>query len=184
MSSGWGGIMDQSLGDEATLGPGEAGRGPELDPGDRIEVYRVIRLLGRGGMGEVYEVEHEKLGTRYALKIIPSRFAGQPGFVERFEREARVMAQLDHPGIVRVSDFRKTDGQYWLRMELVPGIALRLGEKKVHAVSIADLAAAQGGKLPQRALAGMLLPILDAPAFAHEHGVVHRDLKPANILLA
>ena len=176
--------MDHDLTDEATLPPDPLGRRPELEPGDQVDVYCVVRLLGRGGMGEVYEVEHTTLGRRYALKIIPSHLASQPGFVERFEREARVMANLDHPGIVRVSDFRKTDGQYWLRMELVPGIALRLGEKKVHAVSIADLAAAQGGKLPQRALAGMLLPILDAPAFAHEHGVVHRDLKPANILLA
>ena len=175
--------MDHSLGDEATLGPSEAQQAPELEAGDRIDVYRVIRLLGRGGMGEVYEVEHEKLGTRYALKIIPSRLASRPGFVERFEREARVMANLDHPGIVRVSDFRQADGRYWIRMELMRGVRIRTGDKTALATSLADLAALCDSKVPQRALADLVVAILDALGFAHNRGAVHRDLKPRNILL-
>ena len=117
---------DRSLGDEAT-GGGAGGKAPELRPGDKVDVYRVIRLLGRGGMGEVYEVEHETLGTRHALKIIPRELARRRGFVERFEREARVMANLAHPGIVHVSDFRVTDGRYWLLMELVKGVPVAQG---------------------------------------------------------
>ena len=176
--------MDHSLGDEATRLPSDLGESlSELEPGDVVDVYRVVRLLGRGGMGEVYEVEHQKLRTRYALKIIPHRLARQTGFVERFEREARVMATLNHPNIVRVGDSRETDGRYWLRMELVSGVAVRRGDKKEHARSLADLVALGGGKLPQRTVANLLLAILDALAYAHGKGVVHRDLKPGNVLL-
>ena len=100
---------------------------PDLQPGDVIERYRVVRLLGRGGMGQVYEVEHVELGTRHALKIIPHELAGQRGFIERFRREATVMAQLQHPGIVHVRDFACTDGRYWLQMDLVKGVSVGRG---------------------------------------------------------
>ena len=114
--------MDHSLGDEATRVPEDGDSLPGLQSGDVIERYRVIRLLGRGGMGQVYEVEHVELGTRHALKIIPSELAGQRGFIERFRREATVMAQLQHAGIVHVRDFACSEGRYWLQMDLVKGV--------------------------------------------------------------
>ena len=119
--------MDHSLGDEATRLPSDDESLPDLSAGEVIDRYRVVRLLGRGGMGQVYEVEHETLGTRHALKIIPHELAGQRGFIDRFRREATVMAQLQHPGIVHVRDFACTDGRYWLQMDLVKGVSVGRG---------------------------------------------------------
>lgn len=87
--------------------------------------YRILRLLGRGGMGEVYEVEHTTLGRNYALKLLPQEFGTRPDAVARFRREARIMATLEHPHIVHVDDFGETEGRYWLRMELVRGVETR-----------------------------------------------------------
>ena len=80
--------------------PAEDGKGPSLAAGSLLGQYRIVRLLGRGGMGEVYEVEHTTLGRRYALKLLPADFAARADALERFRREARVMANLEHPGIV------------------------------------------------------------------------------------
>src|SRR5437899_12845863 len=96
-----------------------------LDSNTSFGHYLILRLLGRGGMGEVYEVEHRVLHKRYALKLLPEDFARRPEAVRRFEREAEVMANLDHAHIVRVDEFGVTEGRYWLRMELVRGIAGR-----------------------------------------------------------
>ena len=96
----------------------------ELSAGSQFGQYRVLRLLGRGGMGEVYEVEHRVLGRRYALKLLPPDFVQRPEAIQRFEREARVMANLEHPNIVRVDDFSQTGERYWLRMELVKGVEI------------------------------------------------------------
>ena len=91
----------------------------------RFGQYRIVRLLGRGGMGEVYEVEHTTLERRYALKLLPPDFAARPEAVGRFRREAKVMANLEHPHIVRVDEFGQTEGRYWLRMQLVHGVEER-----------------------------------------------------------
>jgi serine/threonine-protein kinase len=145
-------------------------------------------------MGEVYEVEHETLGLRYALKLLPNNFAGQPGALERFRREARVMAQLQHPNILKVDDFGETGGRYWLRMELAGGVEERRGargegggqrgEVRGTGVSLQDLAEARGGRIPQEELVEILKQILEGLAYAHGHGAIHRDLKPSNILLS
>jgi len=134
--------------------------------------YRIIRLLGRGGMGEVYEVEHTTLGRRYALKLLPADFSSRPQALERFRREARVMANLDHPNIVRVDEFGETDGRYWLRMELAAGDSLQ------------GYADSLGGRIPQEALLEILQQVLAGLSYAHEQGAIHRDLKPSNILLS
>ena len=147
-----------------------------FESGKQFGQYRLLRLLGRGGMGEVYEAEHRVLQRRYALKLLPEDFASRPEAVRRFEREAAVMANLEHRNIVRVDDFGDTDGRYWLRMELVEGV-----EPEV--ISLADFAAKRGGKVPEPEFAAILHQLLEGLAHAHGKGVVHRDLKPANVLL-
>ncbi len=147
-----------------------------LEPNTQFGQYQLIRLLGRGGMGEVYEAEHTTLERRYALKLLPPDFASRTEAVARFRREAKVMANLEHPHIVRVDEFGETDGRFWLRMELVHGV-----ESDV--VTLGDYAAQRGGKIEQGDFAFILKQILEALAYAHGKGIIHRDLKPGNILL-
>lgn len=144
--------------------------------------YRIIRLLGRGGMGEVYEAEHTTLERRYGLKLLPQDFASRPEAVARFRREAKVMANLEHPNIVRVDEFGETDGRYWLRMELVHGVAASR-QSTGACVSLADLAADHGGRITEQEFIPILQQLLEGLACAHSKGVVHRDLKPSNVLL-
>ena len=153
--------------------------------GKQFGQYRIVRLLGRGGMGEVYEVEHRVLQRRYALKLLPEDFGSRTEAIRRFEREAAVMGNLEHANIVRVDDFGETDGRYWLRMELVKGVEQKAesGAPKVASITLGDYAAQRGGKIEQGEFANILKQILEALAYAHGKGVVHRDLKPGNILL-
>jgi serine/threonine-protein kinase len=109
-----------SMDDEVTqLAFDGGGGGALLREGQCFDSYEVRRLLGRGGMGEVYAVKHAVLGTEHALKLIKREISAQPGARKRFQDEARAMARLAHPGIVRVDDFGETDGLTWLRMELI-----------------------------------------------------------------
>ncbi len=182
--------MDKSFGDEPTLGPApkSGGHTYALKEGDLFGQYRVIRVLGAGGMGEVYEVEHTTLERRYALKLLPSTLDWQGVSVERFRREAKVMANLDHPNILKVDEFGEVNGRYWLRMEIAEGIP-EVGSRKSEvgdrrAVSLQDLAEAYGGKVPQEELLPILRQVLEGLQYAHNHGAIHRDLKPSNILLS
>jgi len=151
-----------------------------LKEGEVFGQYRVNRLLGRGGMGEVYEVEHRVLGTLHALKLLSEEVLDREELLDYFKNEGRVMAQLKHPGIVSVDEFGETDGHYWLRMELVEGIPTTSGS---HLFTLHDYMWHQGGKLEEAEVAECMRQFLQAIGFAHERGVVHRDLKPANILL-
>jgi len=169
-----------SVGDGSTLGGGGAVEdGPALNAGDALGQYRIVRRLGRGGMGEVYEAEHQVLRRRYALKLLPPDFAERPNALERFEREAQVMANLEHANIARVDEFGETNGRCWLRMELATGVTVN----DAPAASLAEFASAMGGRIEQELLAGVLRHVLSGLAYAHGRGVVHRDLKPGNILL-
>jgi formylglycine-generating enzyme required for sulfatase activity/tRNA A-37 threonylcarbamoyl transferase component Bud32 len=150
-----------------------------LLPGEVIGQYKVIKLLGRGGMGEVHEVEHVELGKRYALKVISDEILDSAGALERFRREAQVMARVEHAHIVRVDDFGQTGGRYWLRMELAGGMAYE-GE---HWVSLAE-ALKSGVKLSESWVRTILAQILEGLDCAHGRGLIHRDIKPANILLS
>ena len=94
-----------------------------LANGSTFAPYTVIRLLGKGGMGEVYEVEHQTLRRRYAIKLISGEIVGDDNSLERFMEEARETSRLEHPNIVRVDHFDAVDGQYYLRMELMGGVA-------------------------------------------------------------
>ena len=130
--------------------------------------YEMLGVIGQGGMGVVFKARQPRLDRLVALKILPPALAAQPGFAERFTREARALARLAHPHIVAVYDFGERAGFYYLMMEFVDGVNLRQ--------------AMRAGVTPVQALA--LVPrICEALQFAHDHGVLHRDIKPENILL-
>jgi eukaryotic-like serine/threonine-protein kinase len=137
--------------------------------GDR---YRVVRLLGRGGMGAVYVVEHVLLGKRFALKLLPAEAAKRnPDMAERFEREARALSLLHHPHIVDVSDFGNLpDGTSFLVMALLDGP--HLGDVIVRA-----------GRLPFARAQRLALQLCSALELAHASGIVHRDVKPENVIV-
>ena len=129
----------------------------------------VIAFLGKGGMGAVYEARQPALGRRVALKVLPARATAQAGFAERFNREARALARLSHPGIVSVYDFGQADGLPYFLMEYVDGATLRQ--------------VTQTRKLAPREALGIVPQICAALQYAHDEGVVHRDIKPENILI-
>ena len=129
----------------------------------------ILSLIGKGGMGAVYKARQPMLDRFIALKVLPPAVAGDPGFAERFNREARALARLNHPNIVIVYDFGKAGNLHYLLMEFVDGTNLRQVE--------------QAEKLsPEQALT-IVPKICEALQYAHDQGVVHRDIKPENILL-
>lgn len=131
--------------------------------------FEILGFLGRGGMGAVYHARQPKLDRQIALKILPAGAASDPGFAERFQREARALARLNHPNIVAIYDFGVVAELSFLVMEFVDGANLRELSRR-HRCS------------PQQAL--QIVPqICDALQFAHNEGIVHRDIKPENILL-
>jgi serine/threonine protein kinase len=129
----------------------------------------ILALLGQGGMGAVYKARQRKLDRMVALKVLPPEVARDSAFAERFTREARSLARLNHPQIVTVHDFGDVDGLYYFTMEYVDGRNLR------------DLL--QEGPLPPTQARTLALQICDALQYAHDEGLVHRDIKPENILL-
>ena len=141
-----------------------------LQIGTRLGHYRIIGLLGRGGMADVYRAEDERLGREVALKAVPAEFARDPERVERFEREVRAAARLSHPNIVTVHEFGQGEGQHFYTMELMPG-----GDLK------ARIRAHPDGMPPEEARA-MAVAMARGLDYAHRQGLVHRDVKPENIL--
>ena len=129
----------------------------------------ILELIGAGGMGAVYKARQPQLDRFVALKILSHDLAGDPTFVERFNREARVLARLSHPNIVGIHDFGTAGPYCFLTMELVDGVNLRQ--------------AMQAGRFtPTEALA-MVQHLCSALAYAHAEGILHRDIKPENILI-
>ena len=140
----------------------------ELAPGTSVGPYRVVGVLGRGGMGLVYEADDPKLGRRVALKVLPPEL-DTADRRRRFELEARAIAALSHPNIVHVYAIEDADGIRYIAMERVVGRTLA--------------ALIEPGGLPLPRLLDIAIPLTDALAAAHARGVVHRDLKPANVMV-
>ncbi len=138
--------------------------------------YKIIKELGRGGMGVVYLAEHQRLLKKYALKILPQAFSEDPQLVERFHNEARVMAELNHSNIVKVVNMSCEETTYYLVMEYVES---ETGAPK----NLHQLMREHSGKIPEDIAERIVLDILSALETAHERGIIHRDIKPANILL-
>jgi predicted Ser/Thr protein kinase len=129
----------------------------------------ILSLIGKGGMGAVYRARQPALDRIVALKILPPQVATGSNFVERFNREARALAKLNHPNIVAVYEFGQAGGLSYFIMEFVDGVNLRELER--------------AGKLSPREALQIVPQICEALQFAHDEGVVHRDIKPENILL-
>jgi serine/threonine protein kinase len=142
-------------------------------PGSLIPatVYRVIRPIGQGGMGEVYEVEHDMLGTRRALKVLVRHYAGREDLAERLRVEARGLARLKHPNLVEVYDLgTAADGRIFFAMELLDGVTLR--------AMLRDR-----GRLSVRTSVELVMQVLAGLQAAHTAGILHRDVKPENVFV-
>jgi TolB-like protein/predicted Ser/Thr protein kinase len=137
--------------------------------GQTISRYRILEKLGAGGMGEVYLAEDTELRRKVALKVLPEEMASDPERLERFKREARAVAALNHPNIVTIYSVEEVEGVHFLTMEMVEGKTL------------ADLVPVQGLQLDR--FFELAIPIAEALSVAHEKGITHRDLKPANIMV-
>jgi len=137
--------------------------------GETLGHYKIVRLLGKGGMGEVYVAEDTKLNRQVALKVLPTELAGDPERRARFEREAQAVAALNHPNIVTIHSVEEMDGKHFLTMELVKG------------KSLSEMIPRSGFDLNR--FLELAIPLSDAVAVAHEQGVTHRDLKPENVMV-
>ena len=137
--------------------------------GTSIGHYHIVESLGKGGMGEVYAAEDTRLGRRVAVKVLSRGLAIDADHRERFEREARAVAALNHPNIVTIYSVEEADGVPFLTLELVEGRTL-------------DALIPAGG-LPLDRILAYAIPLADAVGAAHQRGITHRDLKPGNVMI-
>ncbi|HEY1489518.1 MAG TPA: serine/threonine-protein kinase, partial [Verrucomicrobiae bacterium] len=142
---------------------------PVAELAAKFPQLEILELIGKGGMGAVYKARQTQLDRIVALKILPPGIGDDPAFAERFAREAKALAKLNHSGIVTLYEFGKADGLYFFLMEFVDGLNLR---QLLHA-----------GRISPREALAIVPQICDALQFAHDQGIVHRDIKPENILL-
>jgi tetratricopeptide (TPR) repeat protein len=140
-----------------------------FSPGENVGSYRIVEQLGQGGMATVFKAFHPALERDVAIKVLHPAFKEDPSFLARFQREARIVAKLEHPHIVPVYDFSEHNGMAYLVMRYVEGETLKAHLKK--------------GPLPPARISEILKPVAEALAYAHGQGVLHRDIKPSNIML-
>jgi eukaryotic-like serine/threonine-protein kinase len=138
--------------------------------GRTLAHYRITAAIGAGGMGEVYRAEDTRLGRDVAFKVLPQDMASHPDRLDRFQREAKALAALNHPNIVTIFSVEEDAGVHFLTMELVAGRSL-------------DALMPSTG-FPLERLLALAMPIADAIASAHARGIVHRDLKPGNVMVS
>ncbi len=138
-------------------------------PGSRLGGYLIQREIGRGGMGIVYEGLQESLGRKVAIKVMYPKHSKEPQFVARFTREARSLANLNHPNIVGILDRGQENGVFYFVMEYVEGVSLRQLLSQ--------------GRMPSKQALAIVPKICEALEYAHSQGVIHRDIKPENILI-
>jgi len=141
-----------------------------IAPGENVGPYRVIEQLGSGGMATVFKAYHPSLDRYVAIKVLHPAFKSNPQFFERFKREARIVANLEHPHIIPVYDFNEYKSEPYLVMRFVEGETLK--------------PTLQGKPLPPDRILQLMRPTCDALAYAHRQGVLHRDIKPSNIMVA
>ncbi len=166
LSSGW---MMSPRKPTMTPVPGPFVAPPPAELARHFPQLEIVELLGQGGMGAVYQARQTKLDRLVALKVLPPHLVQDPAFAERFTREARALARLNHPNIVSVHDFGESGGLYYFIMEYVDGASLR------EVLLEGRLAPAESLKIVSQ--------LCDALQYAHDEGIVHRDIKPENILL-
>ncbi len=140
-----------------------------LNKGDLIGAYEIVAPMGQGGMATVYKAYHSRLNRFVAIKMIHHAYLGDESFLARFEREAQIVAALEHPNIVPVYDFSEHEGEPYLVMKLVEGSTLK--------------SVLSAGELPVNDVLAIMEPIARALDYAHSRGVLHRDIKPSNIIL-
>ena len=132
--------------------------------------YRIIGLLGRGGMGEVYRADDMRLGQPVALKLLPEDLRHDPVRLAQFHNEVRTARQVSHPNVCRVYDIGEAEGALYLSMEYVDGEDLATSLRRI-------------GRFPEDKAADIARQLCAGLAAAHQRGVIHRDLKPANVML-
>ncbi len=167
-------LLKQGLKTEAQSGVGQSAADSFVPPtpaelAPHFPQLDIIELLGQGGMGVVYKARQKQLDRWVALKLMLPSAARDPAFAERFAREARSLARLNHPNIVAVYDFGQAGGYYYFLMEFVDGQNLRQ--------------MLEGGWITPKEALAIVPKICEALQFAHEEGIVHRDIKPENLLL-
>lgn len=141
-----------------------------ISPGETVGPYRIIEQLGSGGMATVFKAYHPALDRYVAIKILHPVFKADPQFFERFKREARIVANLEHANIIPVYDFNEHQGEPYLVMRYVEGDTL-----KAHM---------QGRPMAPPQILGLMRPVCQALAYAHRQGVLHRDIKPSNVMIS
>lgn len=141
-----------------------------LSPGENVGPYRIVEQLGSGGMATVFKAYHPGLDRYVAIKVLHAAFKADPQFFERFQREARIVAKLEHPNIIPVHDFNEHHGEPYLVMRFVEGDTMK--------------PAMHGQPLPPAEVLRLMRPVCQALSYAHRQGVLHRDIKPSNIMVA
>lgn len=170
-------LLKAGLGTGVDLGPDSQGKtsrasfvAPSVQEMGRLfPQCEILGFIGQGGMGAVYRARQKELDRVVALKILPPDIGSDPAFADRFTREARALAKLNHSGIVTLYEFGRADGLFFFLMEFVDGVNLRQ--------------LLQGRRLSPREALAIVPQICDALQYAHDQGIVHRDIKPENILL-